>query len=177
MASINGVAIKNLKMFRGHEGEALAQGSIYLNGKRLGTWSQDSWGGPDQFDFDESILKEACINFKAGFPEDYRYREVCDEPDVFLGDLLKLVNLEKAFKGYFKRGYKTAIAVSDGFNMAFMATAFEHDDPVVLAKYSKEVEKMKSDMRRDARVDVIRPGDFDIKVDTDHTVPTLLMSI
>ena len=171
MATINGVTIKNLKTFRGHDGETLAQGSIYLNGKRLGFWSQDSWGGPDQFDFDESVLKDACKNFKDGFPKDYRYLEVCDEADVFLGDLLK-----KQLKSYFKKGYKNAVVVSDGIQMAFMVTTFNHDDPVVLGKYSKEVESMKADMLKDARVDVVRPSDFDITVDANHKVPAFLMS-
>lgn len=177
MATINGVTIKNLKTFRGHEGEAIAQGSIYLNGKRLGFWSQDSWGGPDQFDFDESVLKDACKNFKAGFPKDYKYLAVCDEVDVFLGDLLQLADLEKKLKGYFKKGYKNAVVVSDGIRMTFMVTTFNHDDPVVLGKYGKEVESMKADMLKDARVDVVRPGDFDIKVDANNKVPTFLMSI
>ena len=177
MATINNVTIKNLKSFRGHEGEVLAQGSIYLNNKRLGFWSQDSWGGPDQFDFDESVLKNACKNFKAGFPKDYKYVDLCDEADIFISYLLKLIELEKALKRFFKKGYKNAVMVSDGFDIAYMVTSFEHDDPVVLGKYSKEVERMKSDMREDAQVDVIRPDSFDIIIDAKHKVPTFLMSI
>ena len=176
MATINGVTIKNVKTFRGHEGEALAQGSVQLNGKRLGFWSQDSWGGFDQFDFDESILKDACKNFKDGFPKDYKYLAVCDEADVFLGDLLKLTDLEKQLKKYFKRGYKNAIVVSDGIRMSFMVTVFDHDDSTILGNYHKDIEKMKADMLKDARIDVVRPSDFNIKVDAKHKIPSFLMS-
>lgn len=38
--------------FRGHEGEPLVQGNLTLNGKKIGTWSEDSWGGPSCIDAD-----------------------------------------------------------------------------------------------------------------------------
>lgn len=40
MASINGLTIKGLKQFVGHEGETLFQGNLYLNGDKIGFWSQ-----------------------------------------------------------------------------------------------------------------------------------------
>ena len=57
MASLNGVSLKNLKTYAGHEGEPCMQGSVYYNGKKLGFWSQDGHGGPDRFDFNENELK------------------------------------------------------------------------------------------------------------------------
>ncbi|WP_250518572.1 hypothetical protein [Caballeronia sp. ATUFL_M1_KS5A] len=38
--------IKGMKQFRGHEGEPLQQGWLYLDGKKLAQWSDDTHGGP-----------------------------------------------------------------------------------------------------------------------------------
>ena len=47
MASLNGVSIKGLKTFLDHDGCTCYQGNIYLEGKKIGTWSQDYMGGDD----------------------------------------------------------------------------------------------------------------------------------
>ena len=73
MASLNGVTIRNLKGFNGHEGEPLFQGSVYLNGQKLGFWSQDAHGGSDNYDFNTKALVEQ--NIKA---------EICAQ-NVYLG--------------------------------------------------------------------------------------------
>jgi len=176
MASINGVQIKNLKTFRGHEWEECAQGSVYLNGKKLGFWSQDSWGGPDSFDFDASVLDEARLNFKEGFPKDYKYIDVCDSLDVFMGELLKLTHLEKDLGKYFRKGWKNAVVVTDGIYQACLTTSYDHDDQFILDKCEDSIRKMKDGMLKDARAFVVRPGDFSIKVDTDHKAPELFFS-
>ena len=44
-------AIKNLKTFKGHEGEPCAQGSLQKNGKKVADWSDDDWGGPMRIHF------------------------------------------------------------------------------------------------------------------------------
>lgn len=45
MAKIKGLEIKGVTKFKGHGGEPLTQGSIYLNGKRIGDYSDDYTGG------------------------------------------------------------------------------------------------------------------------------------
>ena len=66
MASINGITVKAIKEFRGHDGEPLAQGNLYLNNKKIGFWSQDSWGGPDHFQlepqYNERLLNDAVLS-------------------------------------------------------------------------------------------------------------------
>ena len=176
MASINGVTIKNYKNFKGHEWEDLAQGSIYLDGKRLGSWSQDSWGGPDNFDFDASNLNEACKNFKDGFPRDYKYIEVCDNVDVFLGELARLMDTEKHLKKFFKKGYKVAIVASNGWMASTLATPIDGSDTEILTKYAKDIEQMKSEMDGNVDISIFRPNSFDLIVDATHEVPTFLMS-
>ena len=46
--NFGGYWIKNLKNFKGHEGEHLLQCSVYKDNKRIGFYSDDSWGGPPQ---------------------------------------------------------------------------------------------------------------------------------
>ena len=42
----NGMEVKVSRKFYGHEGETCYQGSIYCDGKKVGTWSDDAWCGP-----------------------------------------------------------------------------------------------------------------------------------
>lgn len=41
-----GLQVKALKMYRGHEGEPLRQGNLYIDNKRVGMVSDGDWGGP-----------------------------------------------------------------------------------------------------------------------------------
>lgn len=109
MASINGVTLKGITNFRGHEGESLSQGNIYLDGVKVGFFSQDSWGGPDNIDFtDIAAEKEVKIrmkNYYAKYPE--RRLLPSYEPDIeaFMLDIMELCNDEKQAKKYFKKGF------------------------------------------------------------------------
>lgn len=52
MASVNGITLKALKTFKDHEGMEIAQGNLYIGRKKIGSWSQDAWGGPDIINLD-----------------------------------------------------------------------------------------------------------------------------
>lgn len=119
MAMIYGVTVKGLKVFRDHEGAPCCQGNVYLNNKKLGFWSQDSWGGPDQIDFDSKLLQPAVDAYKAaGFVED-RYMDVFNA-ECLLGALADLMDMEKKFKSGIKRGYSTL--VMNYFGSGFWST-------------------------------------------------------
>lgn len=45
------IELKGLKGFKGHDGEPLYQSNIYRYGKKIGEWSDDSWGGPMNYHF------------------------------------------------------------------------------------------------------------------------------
>lgn len=101
MASLNGVEIKNLKMFYGHEGEPLNQGTVYLNGRKLGFWSEDSHGGCNIFDFDTRLLDKPFYQYKSVFKnyEIYNYIDI----DSFMFSLLALSLLEDTLKKSYKK--------------------------------------------------------------------------
>lgn len=175
MAKLNGIEVKAVKGFTGHEGYCY-QGNVYKDGKKLGFWSQDGWGGPDDFGFDESLLDDACRKFKDGFPDDYQYKDFADSKDVFMHHLVELRNIEKDCKKAFKDGFKAVIYLTDGFHYTWMAVADEEDDETLKGKYSQQLEKMRAQMFKNGHTEmVIRPGEFDIIVDNDHPAPNLFM--
>lgn len=51
---MKGITVKNLKNFKGHEGEPLIQGNLFMDGEKIGWFSDDSWGGPMAFHIDDS---------------------------------------------------------------------------------------------------------------------------
>lgn len=104
MANINGLTLKALKVFRGHEGEPLAQGNVYFNGKKLGFWSQDAWGGPDRFDFDESLLDNLVEQYKKSDKVEPKYKDIFNL-SCLLYDLLCLIDDEKDYKKCVKAGF------------------------------------------------------------------------
>lgn len=126
MASINGISIKDLKQFTGHEGEPLFQGNLYLNGKKIGFWSQDGHGGPDNFMLDGGWQQEKALDdaIKAMYPEKAIHGEARDgEPYVIeygleflMTDILDLMNDEKEFKKATKNGYAGIMVATDGYH-------------------------------------------------------------
>lgn len=102
MASLNGVEIKNLKKFSGHEGEPLNQGTVYYNGRKLGYWSEDGHGGPNHYDFDTKQLDRAFFSYKSMFrgTKSYDYTEI----DSFMADVVGIMLLEKEYKKNLKKG-------------------------------------------------------------------------
>lgn len=55
----NGYWLRGIKNFKGHEGEPLIQASVYKDGKRIGFYSDDSWGGPPQLhEFSKQDLED-----------------------------------------------------------------------------------------------------------------------
>ena len=108
MASIKGISVKNVKTFRGVEYPICYQGSIYYNGKRLGNWSQDGWGGPDHYEFNTAELDKVA--------ENYYGKDSCYDLDCLIYEVLILHEYEKQFKKNLKNGYVSTVVCTDGFN-------------------------------------------------------------
>lgn len=136
MASINGISIKSLKCFRDHEGASCFQGNIYYKGKKLGFWSQDPWGGPDSYDFDESVLDGEVEKYAASDMVEEKYREFT-ELDALLCDVLALMDDEKSYKKCTKMGYSTYVCASDGFHVRGYYSALKTAEAVRKDVYHK----------------------------------------
>ena len=179
MAKINGVQIKNLKSYLGHEGYC-HQGNVYLNGKKLGFWSQDSWGGCDNYDFDESVLKKAVNDYKDGFPDDYELKSVMDA-DSLMGDIVFLMEIEKDFKKETKKGgYNTIIYFYKYFQKLCIdvPTKEGHDatEQVMNNEQLKGlVEKLKKKFDTEPKVWIAREEDFDMTVNKENPIPNIFI--
>lgn len=55
--------LKGFKTFKGHEGEPLAQGTLYLGAAKVADWSDDSHGGMMRLDFVSKSAQAAFTTF------------------------------------------------------------------------------------------------------------------
>lgn len=155
MASINGISVKSVQKFLGHEGEPLFQGNLYLNGKKIGFWSQDSHGGPDNFMLDEGWKQEKLLDdvvkamnsekaFQGGTDENPFVMEYGLE--FLMADLLVLVNDEKEYKKAVKNGYTGIMVATDGYHETVWqlpAAYTSLSDEALLAKMNSALKEVK----------------------------------
>lgn len=117
MAIIYGIELKGITKFKGHEGEPLIQGNIYFNGKKVGLYSDDSWGGEEIIHINSDVRDQ--IKLMAT-----KYIELNPPPFEFLksnpigylfGDLVFLIGLESEWKRAKKKGYEAMVCANDNF--------------------------------------------------------------
>jgi hypothetical protein len=159
MASINGITLKAVKMFRGHEGEPCYQGNVYIGTKKIGFWSQDSWGGCDNFMFDRpyserklakkvSELHPECIETHTR--ADGSTYTIEYSLEILFSDLLRLQDDEKAFKMRIKHGASGLMMVTDGYTQlswGLYEEELDDSDDAILTKYGKFIEDQKKKAR------------------------------
>ena len=115
MASINGLKLKAYKKVGvGEEGE-IYSGSLYIGSKRLGTTTDDQWGGPAHYSFDQRILDK--------YVEAYNRFRPCPwggewTTDTLVGGLDELNRLEQRYKKLSYIGPRTLVYFTDGLNAA-----------------------------------------------------------
>ena len=130
------------------------------------------------FGFDEGILSQVLNDYKDGFPSTYRYKDLCDLPDVLLDEVAHLTNIEKEIRNKgFKKGFKAAILVEDGIYESYLFVAQDEPDSVLLSKYADDINNMKAQMGKYSRVKthIFRPGQFEFTVDGNNPAPDLFM--
>jgi hypothetical protein len=54
-------SLKNIKWFKGHDGEPCAQGSLHGLAGKVAEWSDDSWGGPIRAHFVSPAAEDAFV--------------------------------------------------------------------------------------------------------------------
>ena len=177
MAKINGVELKAVKRFTDHEGAQIAQANVYVNGKKVGFWSQDSWGGPDNYYGIEDVITQKAKLFKDGCPSDARYYDFQDDPDIFMDHLLHLAEDEKVFKKYIKDGFSTLLIVTDGYHISMVRFKDKLTKRDIETRSPKTIESMKENMFKNVtpRVKVFNSiKDFTVVVDKNHPVPEFM---
>lgn len=179
MASINGISVRKLTHFLGHEGEDLYQGTLYLGSKKLGFWSQDSWGGPDRVNLDDKYsarLLNAAITAlnpdKAihGSAHGKGYTVPYDL-ELLLNDYLALTQDEKAFQQALRTGYTGVMIASDGYHQAIWSLPESYtklSDAELHRKLDAQIEKARSSFLKETpynkhTIKVYRtPADFSL---------------
>lgn len=161
MASINGIELKGVKEFKGHEFEDLVQGNIYYKGKKVGWYSQDSWGGCDHIDLNYTLPKELLKEIKDildNYESETLFKGISDlydkkynvkfEHKIFkggeflFGDLIQLNDFEKKYKKFSKQWCTNLIALcyKDLFTMNIKGSRLSKDAFENLLKNDKEVQ-------------------------------------
>ena len=165
MASINEIEIKSLKEFKGHEGEPLFQGDIYYKGKKLGFWSQDAHGGIcDNFGFNEEILNEEVKRFVASDMVEERYKEFAGL-EILLSNLVELMEREKQYKKFLKKGLFTTVLITDDYHCFYGACSKSKEDALEEFKDYIEESKKKCFKNKKAKVLVFTDlNDFKINI-------------
>lgn len=151
MASINGITVKAIKNFYGHEGEPLHQGNIYLGNKKIGFWSQDSWGGPDSIHLDEPyrtrMLAERVRELNRDKEEVFERNDgskytIDYSLDIMFGDLMVLKDDEDTFKKAIKDGFAGVLLVTDGhhvFGWRLNKEMVVLPKEVIMSRFSKSI--------------------------------------
>lgn len=155
MAKLNGLELKNVEKFKGHEREDLYEADIFLQNKKIGHWCQDYMNGPADIRFDSKYDEQKLVDkiiyynkdvqdpFEVSFGNldgDMRpwdgFKDSCLE--LMLPNLVFLKEWEKEFK---KLQKKTENA------MVIVATDGYHEYLGLFANVSKEeaLESMKND--------------------------------
>lgn len=155
MASINGISVKGMKEFFGHEGETLCQGNLYLNNKKIGFWSQDAHGAIcDNFimenGYSETLLRDMVKKVNAdkahmAGPENNRFL-LEYSLDFLMGDYITLFEDEKLYKNAVKKGYAGIVVASDGYHTVAWSLGSSYmakNDDELLKALDSDIQKAK----------------------------------
>lgn len=105
MSSINNVQLKSIKMSIGHD-QGGFEANIFFKNKKIGRAEDDGWGGGMEvtiFDQQEAF-EQAAQKFHSETNEN-----ILDPSEAIIEELLRLSDLEKAYKKSEKDGYSVLI--------------------------------------------------------------------
>ena len=114
MAQIKGITLKRLTRFVGREGVAY-QGSIYLNGKKVGWFSQSGDGGFSDFSFQSREIRDEVEGIVKKYYEEYPPDKYGGDIEDFFNTLVELILNEKEFKKGVKEGYPWFLTADNTF--------------------------------------------------------------
>lgn len=116
MASIYGFSLKNRKTFQGLDWQG-NQGNLYYKGKKVARYNDCGNGSScDIVFYDNScapILEETIKRYFKERPIITEYGELDGDEDVFMAELLQLMDNEKEYKKAVKKGYSCLVTYTD----------------------------------------------------------------
>ena len=168
MARLNGVEVKKVSTMAGHDGEAVHSAVIYIDGKKAGSWSEDSWGGPDSYTsglFER--IKPRSEAFMEGSAPDDKYWAIYSEPNVFMGMLMRLATIEGVAKKLARKGCKTIAIWPKGRMLC--SCGFE------LAVGEQTLKKALGNEKGFEKHITLYGPNVDLTVDARHPIPLILL--
>lgn len=157
MASVCGISIINRKSFMDHEDITCYQGDIYLDGKKIGFWSDDYMGSPwgsleMELGYSETKLKEA-VRRERGAEEG----DVHDNMDISFELLMKelnyLENMENLYKEAKASGYIGILVSTDGFHMDYWQIPAGYHGRDIVKEYEEELEESHRQFFKNSKIE------------------------
>jgi len=127
MAKINGFEFKGITTFKGHDGMLLFQANIYENGKKIGFFSEDAWGGEERIELIERDHEK-----------EKTFREIAFH-------LIQLHDAQKDYKKALKKGYDTLAVIGDTYLADY---DFSEEPRLVDLSYSIMYDKHKEEIEK-----------------------------
>lgn len=177
MASMNGLSLKAIKEFDGHEGEGFSA-NIYMDGKNVGSVLDSAYGGCYDYNYNSKDVEEAVterikeyytknpavdglkiFTMKA---EDFdaknlpvnTYEDTFEPEDRFFFDLLMLTKTEKSFKKAQKKG--GFIVILDYYGLRSVPTPITQEYTAYQEKHIDEILQIGLKQHPTAHVEVYR---------------------
>ena len=129
MAQINGLHVKKLKKFAGHDGEPCFQGDLYLGKTKIAFWSQDGHGAIEDNVVMEDGLSDIILDKQISALNQDKIRRgisMSGKPweleyglTQLMSDYLILTEDEKLFKRATKKGYSAILIITDDFHLTY----------------------------------------------------------
>jgi hypothetical protein len=83
----DGIELKGVKVFKGHDGEPCHQGNLYMDGKKIGRFSEDSHGGPMSINIINKEFEDEFYKRTKDYTIEY-CGMILKGTDLFIGTLL-----------------------------------------------------------------------------------------
>lgn len=113
MASIFGLKLKGRRTFEGRDWQG-NQGNLYLGNKKIAWFNDSGDGGPADIEFYngrpgreqyEPQLEEIVKKYYEKYPLQGEYAKLTPDIELMMGNLLELMDDEKQYKEYARKGY------------------------------------------------------------------------
>ncbi len=90
-----GYWVKEIKNFKGHEGEPLFQCTVYKDNKKIGFFSEDTWSGSADLDCPVKENRAALCDFAKEYEGEKAW---CESYHTFIASIVEEIDRQKSYK-------------------------------------------------------------------------------
>lgn len=141
MASLYGLEIRERKEQKGHEGEVVYSGDLFLHGEYLGSWKEDLTGGPVTYGFDISLVESVVKRYAKDSKREFYDLPMSSILACLLWELNNMINTENRVAEFLQAGYKCVILVTDG--CYYIWTPSMEEPSIAMEKNKDAIEQSK----------------------------------